>query len=309
MKYIYLFIFILIFSPFTLMAQMDFGDEGMTFGDEETTTETKKDDKSDSVKTEEVTAETKTEEGENSNTTAVSNSGDSSGIDFGSEGGMDFATEEGFSFDEGELKSEGKITQEEMKFDIEEVDPNANKKTTTVKEEVKIVTKPISYIERGGYFKLSYGTLMLFSPKVNGKELAEQDLIGGEYKISFGFDFSEKFSGEIYASSMMIGGKVKDEQGILYSSDLNGKGAGLALNYHLYHTDRFNFHISLGGGVFMIDESLDMDGMKIQAGGLLGIEYYFLLKHFSFLAYVSGNYTTGFDAVGVSTSASVKYTF
>ncbi len=301
MRYLYIFAFILIFMPLSLIAQMDFGDEGMSFGEEETTTtETKKDSNSESVKTDESKNEIGLEKNENSNNTTTT------GTD--SEG-MDFATDEGFSFDEGELKNEGKITQEEMKFDVAEVDPNADKNKKDLKEEVKIVTKPISYIERGGYFKMSYGTLMFFSPKLNGKNLAEQDLIGGEYKISFGYDFTETFSGEFYASSMMIGGKVKDEQGILYSSDLNGKGVGVAFNYHLYHTDRFNFQISLGGGVFIIDDSLDMEGLKIQAGGLLGIEYYFLLKHFSFLAYVSGNYTTGFDAIGISASGSVKYTF
>jgi hypothetical protein len=103
--------------------------------------------------------------------------------------------------------------------------------------------------------------------------------------------------------------QVKGSSNILYSRDFNSRTIGLGINFNVLNTERTNLHLNLHGGLLMIDPSLEFTGLKFSAGGLIGFEYYLLLKHFSTSIFVSGDYMTGYNTVSISLAASLKYSF
>lgn len=327
-------LFVVLFSlSFPLMAQMDFSDDADTQPvKKETKKNTKKNTKkTKEVKKEEVKEETKVEEVKKEETKTEDSDGmvlgeeattenkteekkeetktENATADVGSE--MSFGEDdvgEAMTFGEEETKSDGKLKQEEMKFDLTESDTSKDKKEVK-KEEIKIITKPRTYIEKGVYFKVSYGTMFMLAPKINGKEYNEKDLMGNDYRLSMGFDISDTLSMELFSNFIGNGGKTEGEDNILYSSDLNAKIAGLGFNYNVFNKERKNVHINLHGGGVFIDSSLGMDEIKYSGGMLIGFEYYLLLKHFSMSVFSSFDYITGFDTLSISLAMSIKYSF
>jgi len=227
--------------------------------------------------------------------------------------GMNFDDESGgMVFTDEDVKEEGAIKQEEMNFDLADVELTEEKKKKEIKKEdkVEIKKKVKSYVVRGIYFKLSSGTTYMLSPKIkDGKTLDEKSPLGFLTKLNFGYDVNTALSAELYTEFLYNNAQIKGESNILYSRDLNSRTIGLGVNYNVINNERTNLHLNLHGGLLIVDSSLDMTGLKFSAGALIGFEYYMLLKHFSSSLYLSGDYMTGYDTLAVSLGASLKYSF
>jgi hypothetical protein len=250
-------------------------DSGMTFGEETTTSKT----------------ENNTEES-------------SAGMTFGEE-------DAGMVFGEEETGDEGKIIkQEEMNFNLSDIDKDTKVKDTKKEDKVKITKRTNSYVIKGVYFKLASGTTYLLSPKFsNGAELDKKSIFGFNTHLSLGYDINTSLSLDLYGEFIFNQAQIKGDSNILYSRDLNSRTLGLGLNFNVVNTERTNIHLNLHGGMLIIDPSLNIDGIKVSVGGLVGFEYYLLLKHFSTSIFVSSDYMTGYDTLSVSIAASLKYSF
>ncbi len=265
-------------------------DTGMTFG-EETTTEAKEEKK------------------ENSITKGPKETKSDSGMNFGDEdSGMNFGDEDaGMVFGDEDAKEDGKIDQKEMNFDMAEIEKDVKSKK---EDKVKITKKRNTYVVKGLYFKLATGTTYLLSPKLAEKiEPNQKSLFGFNTHLTLGYDLNTALSLEMYGEFIFNQAQIKGSSNILYSRDFNSRTIGLGVNFNVLNSERTNLHLNLHGGLLMIDPSLGFDGLKVSAGGLVGFEYYLLLKHFSTSIFVSSDYMTGYDTMSISLSASLKYSF
>jgi len=309
---------------------MDFSDDGggMNFGGDEvkTTKKIKKSKKSKRKKRRKTKKKSKKKVvkkapkedtgmtfGEETKTDKKEDSGMNFGEDAKTEkksegGGMDFGDDGGMTFGEEEAGSDGKLEQKEMNFDIAEVEKEV--KGDKKEDKVKIKKKVVSYVEKGVFFKLSSGTTLLLDPKISkDSKTDEKSLLGFTTNLSLGYDINPALSMELYTQFIFNQAQIKGESDILYSRDLNSRTIGLGVNYNVINRERTNLHINLHGGLLMIDSSLDIEGIKIAAGGLIGFEYYMLLRHFSTSLSLSSDYMTGYDTIAVSFTASLKYSF
>lgn len=250
---------------------------------------------------------------------------DSSGMDFGndpgSSGGMDFGNDSGGSMD----FSKETLEEDDLLFDLEDdkdkiqkdqvtklkaLDKTVKPKKLLKEEKVKIVRKPQNYIEKGTFFRFSAGPVFLLDPKISGESGDEKSIAGTQLEMAVGVDFTKEFSTELFVTFLSNKMQRRSEgDGILYNSDINGKVVGLGLNYSFISNNRFYMTGSLHGGVLLLDSSLDDSGLKFAGGAKVGMEYYLLLRHFSILVTGRGDYLTGLDTVGLSLSASIKYSF
>jgi len=312
---IVIFLFLLSFS----ILGMDFSDGGgMNFGDEEEVQAPKKKKKSHKKKaTKKKEAKKSTEE----DSEMSFGEDDDSSMNLGEEdtkkevkeeesAGMNFGDEDaGMVFGDEETQEEGKIDQKEMNFNLTEIDKDTDKKPKK-EDKVKITKKKKSYVVKGVFFKLASGTTYMLAPKLSDKtEPDKKSLFGLNTHISVGYDISTALSLELYGEFIFNQAQIKGASNILYSRDFNSRTLGLGVNFNVLNKERVNLHINLHGGLLMIDPSLEIDGIKISAGGLIGFEYYLLLKHFSTSIFVSSDYMTGYDTISVSLSASLKYSF
>lgn len=259
-------------------------DTGMTFG-EETTTESKKGKKDDSI----VKNPKETQE--------------SSGMNFGDE-------DAGIVFGDDDAKEDGKIDQKGMNFDTADIDKDVKSKKSKKEDKIKITKKRKTYVVKGLYFKLATGTTYMLSPKLANKiEPNQKSLLGFNTHLALGYDLSTALSLELYGEFIFNQAQIKGSSNILYSRDFNSRTVGLGLNFNVLNSERTNLHLNLHGGLLMIDPSLEIDGIKVSVGGLIGFEYYLLLKHFSTSIFVSSDYMTGYDTISISLAASLKYSF
>ena len=295
---------------------MDFSDDagGMDFGGDEVKT-TKK------VKKSKKKSRKKHKKSKKKKIVKETPKDEDSGMTFGedtsktkddSDSGMTFGEDDGgMTFGEDETASDGKIKEEEMNFDVAEIEKEIDPKGKSKKEDsVKIITKSKSYVEKGIYFKLASGTTFLLAPKLSKNiKPDEKSLLGFNSHISLGYDINTALSVEAYGEFIFNQAQIKGESDILYSRDFNSRTFGLGLNFNVVNSERTNLHLNLHGGLLMIDPSLEIDGIKVSAGGLIGFEYYLLLRHFSTSIFVSSDYMTGYDTISVSLAASLKYSF
>ena len=236
-------------------------DSGMTFGEDDAATKENTSPKEDSGMNfgDDSNTETKTE---------------SEGMNFGDE-------DAGMVFGDEDAKEEGKIDQKEMNFDMAEIEKDVKPKNTKKEDKVKITKKRNTYVVKGVYFKLATGTTYLLSPKLAEKITPnEKSLLGFNTHLTLGYDLNTALSLELYGEFIFNQAQIKGSSNILYSRDFNSRTVGLGINFNVLNSERSNLHLNLHGGLLMIDPSLEIDGLKISAGGLIGFEYYLLLKYF-----------------------------
>ena len=310
-------VFLLFFFSISLLG-MDFTEDGgMNFDTEEVEQAPKKKEKK----------KKKDKKEENNEGMNFGDDTDGGGMNFGEEAtadknadnnqdesqGMNFGDEEGgMVFTDEDVQEEGAIKQEEMNFDLADIEEADAKKKKEIKKEdkVEIKKKVKSYVVKGFYFRLSSGSTYMLSPKIaNGRELDEKAMFGFNTHLTLGYDIDEKLSAELYSEFIYNNAQIKGESNILYSRDLNSRTIGLGVNFNVMNNERTNLHLNAHAGILLIDSSLDMDGIKISGGALIGFEYYMLLKHFSSSIFLSGDYMTGYDTVSISLGASLKYSF
>jgi len=307
--YKFMIYFISIFLTFSIFAEgMDFGDEGMSFGDEEVT-DVKKPKKK--VKKKKKTAKKKVKKESDDSMSFGDDAKEDEGMSFGDDtkdskedDGMSFGDDEadsGMSFSEEDNE---KIKEDETRFDFgDDTDKKAEK--TAKKDIIKIKKKPQTYIERGTYFKMTYGPLMLIgTPTVSGRELDEKELMGNNFILAFGFDINKSLSIELYNQLIMNSGQATGAEDILYARDIVNSVVGLGVNFNFLNKNRLSMNLNLHGGALFLD-----DEINVGIGGMLGMEYYLLLRHFSVLTSLSGDYLMGLNTTSISLTASVKYSF
>jgi len=293
---------------------MDFGDGGMDFGDE-VKTETKKKKKKVKRKRKKVKKRAKKKvKAEKKKVEEIVEDKKDDGMSFGDDSGssesdgMSFGDDDSsaMTFDEEESN---KINQDEMRFDFSDEDSKKIAKKTK-KDVVIIKKKAETYILKGNYFKLSYGLLNLIgTPKVGGKKLDEKDLLGNNFILSYGYDVSDALSVELYGQLLMNSGVANGVEGIAYAKDVISTVAGLGVNFNFLKKGRLNLDLNLHGGAIFLDDENGKLAINGAFGGKLGMEYYLLLKHFSVLTSINGDYIMGLDTIAVALNASLKYSF